>query len=226
VNIVVLSDRDQLAEFGAAWIATRLRNAIRLRGRAVVAFSGGSTPRPMLAALAGHSMSWGDVEVFQVDERCAPDGHEARNASLLDVLPAPRRNVHLMPVTAKRRGSAADRYAAALPERFDVVHLGLGDDGHTASWPPGDPVLDSPAPVAVVPMFNGWPRMTLTLAPVNLARQRIVEVAGASKVAMVDRWLLGDHTLPISAVRRTGTTVVLDADAAAGQSARRLVMRR
>jgi 6-phosphogluconolactonase len=226
MNVVVLPDRGELADFTAQWIATRLSNAVRRRGRGFVAFSGGSTPRPMLAALAEHALPWADIEVFQVDERCAPDGHEARNAALLDLLPVARRSVHLMPVTAARPAAAARRYALVLPERFDVVHLGLGDDGHTASWPPGDSVVESADAVAVIEMFNGWPRMTLTPAPVNAARQRIVEVAGASKSAMVDRWLLGDRALPITTVRRRDTTVVLDADAARGESARRLVVAR
>lgn len=124
-----------------------------------------------------------------------------------------------MPATATDLDAAAARYAASLPERFDVVHLGMGDDGHTASWPPGDPVIDSPYAVDVSREFNGRVRMTLTPTTVNRARMRVVLVTGAGKAPMVERWLAGDPAvpvpvpIPIQRVRRTGTVVVLDREA-------------
>lgn len=215
MHIVVVSDPQQLGETAGRWVATRLVNAVRRRGCATIAFSGGSTPRAMLAVLASLPVPWADVTVYQVDERCAPDGHEARNANLLDVLPLPKRNLKLMPVAAAHRAAAARRYGASLPAQLDVVHLGLGTDGHTASWAPGDPVVDDPSPVATIGTYNGWPRMTMTPGPVNVARQRLVGIAGADKAEMVARWLLHDPALPVSRLRRTGTTVIMDAAAAA-----------
>ena len=206
---------DEPAALAAALIARRLRDAVRRRGSASVAFSGGSTTPPMLDALAGLEVPWDHVQVFQVDERVAPDGDPDRNAGQLDVLPVRRRQLHLMPVTATHLHAATDRYAVRLPVRFDVVHLGMGDDGHTASWAPGDPVVGSAKAVDVCGPFHGRPRMTLTPRTVNAARLRVVLVTGANKADMIERWLVGDRSIPVHRVRRTGTVVVLDGAAAA-----------
>ncbi len=196
----------------AAWIARRLTDAVRRRGGASLAVSGGSTAPAMLEALAAIALPWDVVTVWQVDERVAPDGHRDRNALQLAGFPA---HVRAMPVTSLDLRAAARRYAATLPERFDVVHLGIGDDGHTASWPPGDAVVDSERLVELTGEFNGRRRMTLTPPVVNGARARLVLVTGAAKAAVVARWLRRDPSLPIDRVRRTGTIVVVDPAAGA-----------
>ena len=203
---------DAPAEDAAAWLARRLRGAVQRRGRASLAVSGGSTAPPMFDALLECGVPWEAVEIWQVDERVVPDGHRARNSTQLVVLPA---TAHPMPVTAPDLDAAADDYAAGLPERFDVVHLGLGEDGHTASWPPGDPVVDSRAQCAVVGTFNGFERMTLTPQVVNGARSRLLLVAGGGKAPMVRRWLLRDPQLPVDRVRRSDTWAFIDPAAAA-----------
>lgn len=214
MEIVVADDPAGLA---AHRIAYRLRDAVRRRGSASLALSGGSTAPPMIEALETADVPWEHVTVFQVDERVAPDGHADRNANQLapfDALPC---RVRPMPVTAGDLRAAARRYAATLPGRVDVVHLGLGDDGHTASWPPGRPdIADSERPVELVAEFNGRPRLTLTAAVVNSARSRVVLATGAAKRPMVERWLLRDDELPVVAVRRTATWVFLDPAAAPG----------
>ena len=141
------------------------------RGSATLAVSGGSTAPPMLAALATADLPWDRIGVWQVDERVAPDGHPDRNANHLDDFPGRH---HLMPVTAADLDRACRRYAAGLPARFDVVDLGMGADGHTASWPPGDPVIDSERPVDLSDEYQGRVRMTLTPAVVNAAAGRVV----------------------------------------------------
>jgi 6-phosphogluconolactonase/glucosamine-6-phosphate isomerase/deaminase len=118
-----------------------------------------------------------------------------------------------MPVTSVDRRAAARRYASSLPERLDVVHLGIGDDGHTASWAPGDPVADLAQPVGWSGRYAGYDRMTLTPGPVNRARHRLVLVTEAAKAPVVARWLHGDRELPIARVRRSGTVVVATSDA-------------
>ena len=191
----------------ARWVARRARDAVRRRGSATLALSGGSTAPAMIAAL---DLPWKQVAVWQVDERIAPDGHAARNAIQLDRLACP---VHRMPVTATDLRAAARHYAARLPERFDVVHLGVGDDGHTASWPPDQPaVAVSDRPVELTGEFNGWPRMTLTAGVVNAARARVVLAVGEQKRAPLHAWLTGDRTLPVHHVDRSGTWVFTDID--------------
>jgi 6-phosphogluconolactonase/glucosamine-6-phosphate isomerase/deaminase len=203
---------DEPAVAAARSIARRLQDAHRRRGAATLALSGGSTAPAMIDALLGARVPWEGVTVWQVDERVAPDGHPDRNAVQLRGLPCA---VRLMPVTAPDLRAAAARYARSLPDRFDVIHLGVGDDGHTASWPPGNHcVLASDRLVEVVAPFNGRERMTLTPRVVNAARARLVLATGAAKRPVITRWLGGDPSLPVTTVRRTATTVVLDPAAA------------
>lgn len=169
----------------------------------------------MLAVLASLDLPWPKVGVWQVDERVAPDGHADRNASQLAAFPGRHR---LMPVTVDDVAAAARRYARSLPERFDVVHLGMGDDGHTASWPPGDPVIESAEAVALSAPYQGRVRMTLTPVVVNRAVGRVVLLSGASKAPALAGWLgpVDEPTgLPIARLRRSGTVVFADPAAAA-----------
>jgi 6-phosphogluconolactonase len=215
MDITVAPDPQAAASEAASWVARQLRNAVAHRGSASVAFSGGSTPSLMLAALAALSVPWEATTVFQVDERVAPDGDPDRNAGLLDVLRQFPSTIALMPVTAADIGAARMGYAGLLPDRLDVVHLGVGDDGHTASWPPGDSVIDAAGTVAMSGEYKGRVRMTLTVPAVNAARHRLVLATGPTKAAIIERWLLHDPALPINRVRRANTLVVLDAPAAA-----------
>jgi 6-phosphogluconolactonase len=210
----VCDDAAAAADSAASAIARRITRAIAQRGVASVAFSGGRTPALMLERLAAMPLAWDRVHVYQVDERVAPAGHAARNLALLAVLPVPPRQVHPMPVEAIRLRDAARRYAGQLPERLDVVHLGLGDDGHTASWPPGDPVVDSPHGVDLCGEYAGWVRMTLTPRAVNAARARVVLAVGNDKAAALEAWMEGSRAVPVSRVHRRGTLVVVDRAAA------------
>ena len=196
----------------AAWIARRLRDAHRRRAEVFIALSGGSTAPSLIAALLDEDVPWSTTTIWQVDERVAPDGDDRRNANHLAVIPAFTR---LMPVTGADLRRSARQYGAKLPPRFDVVHLGLGDDGHTASWPPDDRgPIDSDRSVEIIDEFHGTPRMTLTRRVVNGARSRVVLATGASKRPMATRWLDGDDSLPISAVKSSNTWVFLDDEAA------------
>jgi 6-phosphogluconolactonase len=227
IDVEILADPAALADRAAELVARRLTDAVAERGRATLAVSGGSTPAAFEAALAGHDLRWEAIHVFQVDERVAPPGDKDRNltglqVALLDRVKIPPGNVHPMPVDASDLDAAAAAYAEEIRSVagpggvLDVVHLGLGDDGHTASWPPGDPVVDASADVAVVGPFNGRVRMTLTPPAVNRAAWVLWLIIGESKAAMAARLLDSDPALPASRVRRTGGAMLLDPAAGAG----------
>ena len=198
---------DDPSSDAARWLTRRLRDAVRRRGSATLAVSGGGSAPPMFDVLLAQDIPWDAITVWQVDERVAPDGHVEPNAGQLADFPC---RVELMPVTDDDLDAAARRYAAGLPERFDVVHLGLGDDGHTASWPPGDPVIDSEQACEVIGEFNGFRRMTLTPPVVNGARSRLMLTFGESKAPMMRRWLLLDPSLPVTRLRRSDTWAMVD----------------
>jgi 6-phosphogluconolactonase len=217
-ELLIHDDADTAIVAAARDVAARVRDAVAARGGANVAFSGGSAATRLFEALAVDDVPWPAVHVFQVDERVAPDGDDDRNAVVLQSSLAarvrlPAANLHLMPVTAPDLDAAAADYGRMLP-RLDVVHLGVGEDGHTASWPPGDPVIgECDRPVSVVGPFNGRLRMTITPGVVEDARAIVVLVVGESKRQALARMLAGDPDVPASHVpfRRT----VVHADRAA-----------
>ena len=219
-----LVDAPALATRTADLVAARLAEAADARGRATLAVSGGGTPAAFLAELAQRKLPWEQVHVFQVDERVAPLGPERNltglRAALLDRIEIPAGNVHPMPVDEPDLAAAAAAYGDVVRAvtgpggRLDVVHLGLGDDGHTASWPPGDPVVDATDDVAVVGPFNGRLRMTLTPPAVNRADWIAWLISGVAKAAALRGLMTGDAVLPASRVRRNDVTLL--ADGAAG----------
>jgi 6-phosphogluconolactonase len=230
MNLEVFDDADSVARAAAATIASDARTAIAARGRFVLAVSGGHTPWIMLRALAGEDIPWAGVHVCQVDERVAPDGHPDRNLthlreSLVQHAPLRPEQIHAMPVETADLQAAATRYALALqdiagsPPVLDLVHLGLGPDGHTASLVPGDAVLDvSDLDVAVTGAYQGRRRMTLTYPTLNRARRVLWVVTGSEKVEMLGRLRDGDVSIPAGRVR-SGRALVLADRAAAGRLA-------
>jgi 6-phosphogluconolactonase len=227
VKIEILADADAAAEAAAATLAAEAPGAVAARGRFTFAVSGGSTPWRMLRALADCEVPWAAVHVVQVDERVAPDGDPDRNLthlreSLLAHAPLRPDRVHAMPVEAQDLDAAAARYAdtlraiAGAPPVLDVVHLGLGPDGHTASLVPGDPVLEvDDADVALAGPYQGRRRMTLTYPILDRARRVLWLVTGAEKAGMLVRLLDGDRSIPAGRVRRDQALVLADRAAAA-----------
>jgi 6-phosphogluconolactonase len=230
MKVEVLADADAVAARAASLIAADARAAVAARGRFVLAVSGGHTPWVMLRLLAGEAVPWPEVHVVQVDERVAPDGDPDRNlthlrASLLDHAPLPPDQIHAMPVGVGDLAAAAKSYAATLrilagsPPVLDLVHLGLGPDGHTASLVPDDAVLDvTDADVAMTAPYQGRQRMTLTYPVLNRARRVLFVVTGAEKTAMLARMRAGDTAIPAARVRGPQVLILADAAAAGGLS--------
>jgi len=228
MDIEVLDDVPAVARRAAEVIAADARAACAVRGRFVLAVSGGRTPWMMLRALADQDVPWAGVHLAQVDERVAPAGHADRNLthlaeSLLGRAPLRPDQIHAMPVELADLEDAAARYSATLrdiagaPPLLDLVHLGLGADGHTASLVPGDPVLGiGTADVGVTGPYEGRRRMTLTYPIVNRARRILWVVTGAEKAAMLTRLRDGDPSIPAGLVRRERALIVADRAAAAG----------
>jgi 6-phosphogluconolactonase len=212
----VLSDEDAVARRAADIVAASAREAIEARGRFTFAVSGGRTPWAMFRDLADEDVPWGKVGIWQVDERIAPDGDADRNlTSLLPVIPS-EADLRPMPVTEVQLDAAAARYAESLPNVFDLVHLGMGDDGHTASLVPDDPVLDvTDRDVAVTGEYRGLRRMTLTYRALDRSRRVLWLIDGDDKAPMVRRLLAGDRSIPAGRVATAEQLVVVDAAAAA-----------
>lgn len=204
---------DDVAATGATVIAAALRHALVGRERASCAVSGGRTPWAMFDRLVTEALAWDRVDVYQVDERVAPPGAAERNLTHLRAGLGARTGavLHPMPVDAADLDAAAARYASALPDVFDVVHLGLGADGHTASLVPGDPVLDVTERAVAVTGVYGWHRrMTLTYPVLDRARRIVWLVSGPDKGPALARLLAGDPAIPAGRVCRDRAVVVTD----------------
>jgi 6-phosphogluconolactonase len=216
-QLEVLPDAGAAALRGAELIAETAGEAIAARGSFALAASGGTDPWEMYRQLAEFEIEWERVEVFQVDERVVPDGDPDRNLThLLESLPeAAGDRVRPMPVTDEDLEAAAARYAEQLPDSLDLVHLGLGPDGHTASLVPGDRVLDiDDRRVAITGPYQGHRRMTITYPELERARRIFWLVTGESKREALGWLLARDGTIPAGRVQAHESIVIADEAAA------------
>ncbi|MGH3022427.1 MAG: 6-phosphogluconolactonase [Gaiellaceae bacterium] len=217
-GIEVLPDAEAVAERGADYVAEQARAAIADHGRFTFAVSGGRTPWAMFAHLTG-KMPWEKVTIYQVDERVAPDDDPDRNLTHLrrSLPPGGAADVRSMPVGAHDLDAAASDYAASLPAALDLVHLGLGADGHTASLVPDDPVLQvTDRSVAITGIYQGRRRMTLTYSALDGARHVLWLVTGEDKVDALRRLRAGDRSIPAGRVAAANALIIADAAAAGG----------
>jgi 6-phosphogluconolactonase len=207
-----LADPGAVARAGAAFVAERARDAVAASGSFHFAVSGGRTPWAMFAELARETVPWDAVVIYQVDERVAPPDDPDRNlAHLHKALDSAPAQVRAMPVNETDLTAAAAAYAAAVPRHFDLVHLGLGPDGHTASLVPGDPVLSvTDRLVALTQPYQGRVRMTLTYPALARAQQIMWLVTGADKKDPLARLLAGDITIPAGRVEAAASLVMAD----------------
>jgi 6-phosphogluconolactonase len=219
IELRIVEDAGTLATTAATFVAERAREAVGGRGRFGFAVSGGRTPWAMFGALRRFDLPWSAFDVYQVDERIAPADDQARNLThLLAVLPE-EPAVHPMPVEDADLDAAAARYATELPARFDLIHLGLGADGHTASLVPDDRVLDvRDRLVAVTDAYQGERRMTLTYPALERALNVMWLVEGGDKRDALRRLRARDASIPASRVAVSHQVVFADR-AAAGRRA-------
>ena len=233
MRVEALPTPDAAAAAAARYVTDAARQAVHDRGRFMFAVSGGQTPWIMLRTLATQDVPWEHVQIFQVDERVAPDGDPDRNLthlreSLLERCPLRAEQIHAMPVTANDPNTAAADYSATLhefagtPPVLDLIHLGLGPDGHTASLVPWDPVLDvNDRDVAITEPYQGHRRMTLTFPVLNRARCILWLVTGDEKAGMLALLVQGDRSIPAGRVAQNQAVVIADRSAATQLAPRR-----
>jgi 6-phosphogluconolactonase len=218
----VHADPAAVATAAATTIAAALDAAVRERGRATLALSGGRSPLKAFELLAAKSLPCHAIDILQVDERCAPPGHEDRNSvqigrAFAKLWAARSERFHWMPLDDTTDTHAAARaYSATLtglagePPIIDVVQLGLGPDGHTASLFPGQTLELVTRFVGISPPMLGWPRLTLTLPVLDAARRIIWFITGVDRGAPLRGLLAGDPAVVGSRVRRGDATVLAD----------------
>jgi 6-phosphogluconolactonase len=220
IELEVAGDEKAASRRAAELIAAAGAEAAAERGRFAFAMSGGRSPWAMLAILGeSEQMPWDRTELFQVDERVAAPGDEARNLThmVLGLSMDHQATLRPMPVTQRDLETAARDYEAQLPGRFDLVHLGLGPDGHTASLVPGDPVLevDDRRVAMTETAYQDHRRMTLTYPALDTARRIVWLVTGPDKPEALQKLLAGDESIPAGRVRHDDMVVVADEAAAA-----------
>lgn len=202
---IVAADAAAMARLAAEWLAGETRLCTVLRGACSLCLAGGTTPRPAYEALAEPALAaavpWDRVHVFFGDERAVPPDHPDSNYrmaadALLLRVPIPPAGVHRMEADAADPEAAAARYAALLPEALDILVLGIGADGHTASLFPGSPALREDARRVVTAPAPKPPHLRLTITPpvIAAARRVLVLAAGPDKAAAVSRALKGGGT--------------------------------
>jgi 6-phosphogluconolactonase len=214
-ELITLPDPVALAKRAAATVAALARESVSDHGSFTFAVSGGKTPWSMFAELAHEDVPWSSVKIFQVDERVAPDGDPDRNlTNLQKSLGGAPAEVVAMPVNEPDLTAGAAEYAAALPARFDLVHLGLGPDGHTASLVPGDPVLKvTDRLVAVTLPYQGHERMTLTYPGLSRANELLWLISGEDKKSALAKLIKGDDSIPASHVEARHSMILADSSA-------------
>jgi len=225
MDIHRLETAQDVADAAAEFLAARMRDAVARRGWFTLALSGGSTPWKMMKRLAELDLPWELAHVFQVDERVAPRGNPDRNLTQIrekfaDRVGLPPDQLHAMPVEGEDLDAAAAQYSelidsiAGSPAVLDLVHLGMGADGHTASLLPGDGLLrESAHDIGVTPPYQGRPRMTLTFPILNRARHILWLVTGADKAIMLDRMIASDPEIPAGRVNAENAVLFTDIQA-------------
>src|ERR1700749_3232636 len=215
IDLEVVADEKAAGRRPAELIAAAGAKAVADHGSFSFAMSGGRTPWSMLAILGElEEMPWRETELFQVDERIASPGSEEGNLThmVLGLSMDHQSALRPMPVPQRDLDAAAHEYETSLPERLDLVHLGLVPDGHTASLVPGDPVLEvTDRRVAMTTNeYQGHRRMTLTYPALAEARQILWLVTGEEKRDPLQKLIAADPSIPAGRVHNDAITIVAD----------------
>jgi 6-phosphogluconolactonase len=205
-------DVETLARTAAAFVAERARDVLARNASFTLALSGGKSPWLMVKDLVNEGVAWDQTTIYQVDERVAPEGSDVRNLThLRDSLASTTALIEPMEVNDDDLDGAARRYALKLPDHLDVVHLGLGPDGHCASLVPNDPVLEvTDRLVALSNPYQGTRRMTLTFPALANADQLLWLVSGEDKHDALEKLLDGDTSIPAGRVDAGASLVLCD----------------
>lgn len=195
-KVEVLPDQASLIQRSLELVLSKLSTAISERGQFTIALSGGSTPKPLYEAMADQNVAWEKIHIFWGDERYVPSDHPESNEGMarntwLDKVEIPPANIHPMPTDEADPAMAADKHEQELQKFFgtqdgefpvlDVILLGIGDDGHTASLFPHTEALQVRDRLVTVGNKEGQPRITFTAPFINRARCVVFMVAGANK---------------------------------------------
>ncbi|MEM6353406.1 MAG: 6-phosphogluconolactonase [Cyanobacteria bacterium P01_D01_bin.14] len=194
-TVEVLSDKPALVERATVLVIEKIKGAIAARGRCHLSLAGGSTPKPLYEALAKADLPWASLYIYWGDERFVPADHADSNDRMvrtawLNHVPIPADHIFPVPTAAGSPEAAAEQYEQTLRQSFgegtafpsfDIILLGMGDDGHTASLFPHTPVLQEQTRWVGVGKKDDQPRITLTVPVINAAQTVIFLVAGANK---------------------------------------------
>jgi 6-phosphogluconolactonase len=211
-ELQVFDSTEELARAAAAFVAERAQMVATRDTPFTFALSGGTSPWLMLEQLAKEPLDWDRTVIYQVDERAVPESSDLRNLKhLREGLRSTSATIEAMGVNDGDLNEAARRYAALLPATFDLIHLGLGPDGHCASLIPNDPVLDvTDRFVAMTGLYQDTHRMTLTYPALARTQQILWLVSGADKKEALAKLLKGDTSIPAGRVEAPASLIMAD----------------
>ena len=225
MNLEIAYTPEDLARAAARFFVAKSNEAVAKRGMATIALSGGSTPKLLYQLLADpkepfrEQVPWSRIQFFWSDERHVPPDHpdsnyRMANEAMLAHVPVLKENVHRVMSENPNAAEVAEQYEAVVPQRFDLILLGLGTDGHTASIFPGSEVMHGTKRLVAAPWVEKQKsyRITMTLPLINNAASVVFLVSGAEKAEIVKDVVEGPKRYPAQEVRPVNGELILMLD--------------